>query len=141
MFEIKVTVDIPALDRLIPILEKYHEGRARLGITDSFADGEPTVAPYTAPDMPLPTPVTPPVSIGDPGPAVTTTTTTAPTSAPAYTLQQVATAGAELLTSNPNLLPQLQTLLQSYGATSVQDIAADKLGTFAAQLRAMGAKL
>ena len=128
MIELKLTVDIPALDRLIPILETYQTAKQRLGITDSFADGEPTkapyaapVAPYTAPDMPLPV--------------------AAPTAAPAFTVEQVAKAGAALLTSNPVLVGPLQELLTRYGVGSAKELPTDKLGEFAAELRKMGAKI
>lgn len=131
MIELKLTVDIPALDRLIPILELYQAQRTRLGVTDSFADGEPTVAPYTAPDMPLPTEAT-----TSPAPV------TAPVAAaPAFTVEQVAKAGAALLTSKPDLMEPLQELLSRYGVGSVKELPADKLGEFAAELRKMGAKI
>jgi hypothetical protein len=126
MIELKLTVDIPALDRLIPILEKY---QSRLGI----ADGEPAIPPYTAPDMPLPT-----EAATAPAPAPVTP---APVAAPAFTVEQVAKAGAALLTSKPDLMGPLQELLTKYGVASVKELPADQLGAFAAELRKMGAKI
>lgn len=79
------------------------------------------VAPYTAPDMPLPV--------------------AAPTAAPAFTVEQVAKAGANLLTSKPDLMGPLQELLSRYGVGSVKELPTDKLGEFAAELRKMGAKI
>lgn len=140
MFEIKVTVDIPALDRLTAKLDAYIAARARLGITDSFADGEPTVPPYTALDMPMPDPNTVQPTVTAPTPVVPPVA--APVaSAPAYTLAQVAKAGAELLTGKPALIPQLQELLKKYGASTAQELPLDRLGEFAAELRAMGARI
>ena len=77
------------------------------------------VAPYTAPDMPV----------------------AAPTAAPTYTVEQVAKAGASLLTSKPDLMGPLQELLSRYGVGSVKELPTDKLGEFAAELRKMGAKI
>lgn len=129
MIELKLTVDIPALDRLIPILEKYQTAKQQLGITDSFADGEPTKAPYTAPVAPYTAPDLP----WEPDPT--------PTAAPTFTVEQVAKAGANLLTSKPDLMGPLQELLSRYGVGSVKELPADKLGEFAAELRKMGAKI
>lgn len=140
MFEIKVTVDIPALDRLTAKLDAYIAARARLGITDSFADGEPTVPPCTALDMPMPDPNTVQPTVTAPTPVVPPVA--APVaSAPAYTLAQVAKAGAELLTGKPALIPQLQELLKKYGTSTAQELPLDRLGEFAAELRAMGARI
>lgn len=141
MLEIKVTVDIPALDRLTAKLDAYLSEKLTA-----------PVAPYTAPAVPLPdpTPVTPVAAMPAEQQAVSTTTTTptpvvppvaAPTAAPAYTLAQVAKAGAELLTGKPALIPQLQELLKKYGASTAQELPLDRLGEFAAELRAMGARI
>lgn len=125
MIELKLTVDIPALDRLIPILKDYRRDQPRVEIipqTQLASNPAPEpVAPYTAPDMPLPV--------------------AAPTAAPAYTVEQVAKAGANLLTSKPDLMGQLQQLLSQFGAASVKELPTDKLGEFAAELRKMGAKI
>lgn len=59
--------------------------------------------------------------------------------APAYTLPQVAKAGADLLQAKPDLQPALMDLIHRYGAQTVQDIPQDKLGAFATELRQMGA--
>ena len=108
--------------------------------------------PYTAPAGPVlpqsdPAPVTPVATMPAEQQAVSTTTT-APTpvvppvtAAPAFTLAQVSKAGAELLTRNPALIPQLQELLKKYGAATAQELPLDRLGDFAAELRAMGARI
>lgn len=127
MIELKLTVDIPALDRLIPILKDYRRDQPRIEIipqtqlaSNPAPEPEP-VAPYTAPDLPLPV--------------------AAPTAAPAFTVEQVAKAGANLLTSKPDLMGPLQELLSRYGVASVKELPTDKLGEFAAELRKMGAKI
>lgn len=155
MFEIKVTVDIPALDRLTAKLDAYlSEKLSAPSAGPTVAPyTAPTVAPYTAPDMPVfttpdPTPVTPVATMPAEQQAVSTTATTAPapvvppvTAAPAFTLAQVSKAGAKLLTSNPALIPQLQELLKKYGAATAQELPLDRLGEFAAELRALGARI
>lgn len=134
MFEIKVTVDIPALDRLTAKLDAYLSEKLTA-----------PVAHYTAPDMPVPDPT--PMPDYNQATAATAPTPVVPpvaapvASAPAYTLAQVAKAGAELLTGKPALIPQLQELLKKYGAQTAQELPLDRLGEFAAELRAMGARI
>ena len=122
MIELKLTVDIPALDRLIPILKDYRRDQPRVEIipqTQLASNPAPEpVAPYAAPDLPV-----------EPAPA------------PTFTVEQVAKAGANLLTSKPDLMGQLQQLLSQFGAASVKELPADKLGDFAAELKKMGAKI
>lgn len=132
MIELKLTVDIPALDRLIPILEKYQR-------PSTNPAPEPTVAPYTAPEAPWPAnqPIINP-AVQPPAPAPVAAPVAA---APAFTVEQVAKAGAALLTAKPDLMEQLQALLTKYGAGSVKELPANKLGEFAAELRKMGAKI
>lgn len=138
MIEIKVTVDIPALDRLTAKLDAYIAAKG----ADVKVATAPPVIPYTAPDMPMPDPntvqptVTTPVVAPAPAPVVPPVT-----AAPAFTLAQVAKAGAELLTAKPALIPQLQELLKKYGAQTAQELPLDRLGEFAAELRAMGARI
>ena len=61
--------------------------------------------------------------------------------APSYTVAQVAKAGADLMAANPDLQSALVELIHKYGAQTVQEIPQDKLGTFATELRQMGAKI
>ena len=82
-------------------------------------------APVTAP---VPT-TTPPVS-------------TVPLSqGPVYTVAQIAKAGADLISQNPGLLPQVNALLTQYGAQAVTDGKPEHFGAFATALRGMGAKI
>ena len=157
MFEIKVTVDIPDLVKAAQMLAGYKVECEKKGILESLealkTQIPEAVPPYNAPAgpvMPDPTPVTPVATMPAEQQAVSTTTTAptpvvppvaAPTAAPAYTLAQVAKAGAELLTGKPALIPQLQELLKKYGAQTAQELPLDRLGEFAAELRAMGARI
>lgn len=124
MFEIKVTVEIPALVEAAKIL-------AMRQITQVEAKPEKVKeAMAQAPIVPMPAaaPVaTPP------------TTAVAPPAGPSRA--EVATAGAQLLSQQPALQAQLVALLGKYGAQTVQDVPEAQLGAFAADLRAMGARI
>ena len=45
------------------------------------------------------------------------------------------------MAANPDLQSALVELIHKYGAQTVQEIPQDKLGTFATELRQMGAKI
>lgn len=62
-------------------------------------------------------------------------------SAPTITLEQVSKAGADLITADSSRLTALNGLLQRYGIASVQELPAEQIGTFATELRGMGAKI
>lgn len=61
--------------------------------------------------------------------------------APTYTLEQVSRAGAELISADSGKLPQLRELLQKYGIPAVSELKPDQLGSFATELRALGAQI
>lgn len=61
--------------------------------------------------------------------------------APTYTLDQVSRAGAELISADSGKLPQLRELLQKYGVPAVSELKPDQLGSFATELRALGAQI
>ena len=61
--------------------------------------------------------------------------------APTYTLEQVSRAGAELISADSGKLPQLGELLQKYGVPAVSELKPDQLGSFATELRALGAQI
>lgn len=65
-----------------------------------------------------------------------------PTAAPpAYTLDQIAKAGADLVASKPGVMPQLQELFKQYGVQTVMQLKPEQLGSVATTLRGMGAKI
>ena len=61
--------------------------------------------------------------------------------APTYTLEQVSRAGAELISADSGKLPQLRELLQKYSVPAVAELQPDQLGSFATELRALGAQI
>ena len=163
MFEIKVTVEIPDLVKAAEMLAGYKVECEKKGYLESLealkTQIPEAVPPYTAPDMPVPTTtgstpdanivpatttapvITNPAPVIPPAPAPITPPTVAPTAAPAFTLMQVAKAGADLITAKPQLQPQLVELLGRFGAQTVKDLPQNRLGEFAAELRALGGKI
>ncbi len=65
----------------------------------------------------------------------------APTAAPTYTLAQVATAGATLMSQHPETQEALMGLLGQFGIKAVSELKPDQLPAFAAELRRLGAAL
>ena len=129
MFEIKVTVEIPALVEAAKIL-------AMRQITQVEAKPEEVKkALAQAPIVPMPAAAPAPVAPV----AAPPTTAVAPPAGPSRA--EVATAGAQLLSQQPALQAQLVALLGKYGAQTVQDVPEAQLGAFAADLRAMGARI
>ena len=144
MFEIRVTIACPDLLAAAKLL-------ARNSIPEA---AEPPAAPAVetaAAPVPVPVPAPAPVS----APAMPTTsapvgtTNPAPTAAPVvplsqgptYTLAQIAKAGADLISQNPGLMPQVNALLAQYGVQAVTDVKPEHYGAFATALRGLGAKI
>lgn len=93
----------------------------------------------TAPTTPL-TPVTP-VAAPTNAPTAAAPTAAAPTAAPTYTLAQVATAGATLMSQHPETQEALMGLLGQFGIKAVSELKPDQLPAFAAELRRLGATI
>lgn len=94
----------------------------------------PTPAPGPAVAAPAPTAGPASVTPGNtPGPAVPVTT------APAYTLDQISRAGASLVDAGK--MQQLLELLGRYGVQAVTQLQPEQYGTFATELRALGAQI
>ena len=93
----------------------------------------PTPAPVPAQNVPtiataVPTPAPAPVQ-----------TTVVPTAPPQYTLDMIATAGSALIDAGK--MEQLMQLLARFGVSSLTELAPDKYGAVANELRAMGAAI
>ena len=74
-----------------------------------------------------------------PAPAPLPQAPTAPM--PTFTHEQVGAAGANLVAANPALMGTLMELLKKYGVQLVTELKYDQLGTFALELRGLGAKI
>ena len=98
----------------------------------SVAPTPGTVIPVavSAPAAPAPVPVPVPVA---PPPAVPVT------AAPAYSRDQIMTAGATLIDAGK--MGALQTLLNTFGVQAVTQLKDDQLGAFATELRKLGAQI
>lgn len=142
MFEIRVTIACPDLLAAAKLLAKNSIPEA---VEAPAAPAvESTAAPMLAPaPTPVSTPAMPttdaPVNTANPAP---TAASVVPLSqGPTYTLAQIAKAGADLISQNPGLMPQVNALLAQYGVQAVTDVKPEHYGAFATALRGLGAKI
>lgn len=63
------------------------------------------------------------------------------TQAPAFTLEQITRAGADLLTARPDLMQALSALPEKYGVLSLNLLKPELFGAVAMELRQLGAKI
>ena len=157
MFEIHITVACPDLVAAANILANALAGAkpaTKSTITPAAAgtgDSAPavqygSVAPVTV-QNPAPVVQANPTQTGYPSMPTSYPSNTAPVAsapvaqAPAFTLEQVSKAGADLITAQPAKMQGLMALLQQYGVQTIQALPADKLGAFATALRGMGAQI
>ena len=167
MMEMKITVEAPDLAAsIIKLAEAIASGPDPNLLTPDEprpVSSYPTTpapavaAPGAAPVAPVsPAPVTPTATpTPAPGPAVaapaptagpasgTPGNTPAPavpvTTAPAYSLDQISRAGASLVDAGK--MQQLLELLGRYGVQAVTQLQPEQYGTFATELRALGAQI
>ena len=105
-------------------------------VTPPVAAPVPPAAPRatTMPPAPAAAPAAPPAPAPAPAaPAVPVTT------APTYTLDQIAKAGASLVDAGK--MEPLLALLSRYGVQAVTQLAPEHYGAFATELRALGAQI
>ena len=119
---VKVDVSIPDIQLLAAVVGKLMQGPS----SDSCGSCECHTA---EPVAPAPQPAEPEAPKAPVAPA------------PTYTLEQVSRAGAELISADSGKLPQLRELLQKYGVPAVSELKPDQLGSFATELRALGAQI
>ena len=119
---VKVDVSIPDIQLLAAVVGKLMQGPG--------ADSCGSCKCHSAePAAPAPQPAEPEAPKAPVAPA------------PTYTLEQVSRAGAELISADSGKLPQLRGLLQKYGVPAVSELKPDQLGSFATELRALGAQI
>lgn len=119
---VKVDVSIPDIQLLAAVVGKLMQGPS----SDSCGSCKCHSA---EPEAPAPKPAEPEAPKAPVAPA------------PTYTLEQVSRAGAELISADNGKLPQLRELLQKYGIPAVSELKPDQLGSFATELRALGAQI
>ena len=119
---VKVDVSIPDIQLLAAVVGKLMQGPS--------SDSCGSCKCHTAePVAPAPQPAEPEAPKAPVAPA------------PTYTLDQVSRAGAELISADSGKLPQLRELLQKYGVPAVYELKPDQLGSFATELRSLGAQI
>lgn len=137
MVEMKIKIDVPelvaAVEKLAAAIDKTalnitvpNEGTLNF----NMPAGNAPVAPAPVQTAPTPAPVA--ASAPAPAPAV-------PVTAPTYTLDQIAKAGANLVDAGK--MEQLLALLTKYGVQAVTQLTPDQYGAFATELRALGAQI
>lgn len=130
MLEMKIKIEadvaiLKAIDKLTTALEKN---------AVNISVSQDTPAPVATP-TPAPAPAAPAQTVAPTNPAPTVPVTTAPT----YTLDQIAKAGASLVDAGK--MEQLLALLAKYGVQAVTQLQPDQYGVFATELRTLGAQL
>lgn len=157
MMEMKIKIDAPelvaAVEKLAAAIDKTalniavpNEGTLNFNMPAGNApvapapvQTAPTPAPVAAPasaPAPVPTPAAPPVT---PMPTAAAPAPAVPVTAPTYTLDQIAKAGANLVDAGK--MEQLLALLTKYGVQAVTQLTPDQYGAFATELRALGAQI
>ena len=153
MFEIKVTVEIPGLPEALNALagaiakqpefvchqyggNNHHIDNAGV-VTVDFPAANPTTPTTPAQTAPITNTAAPtPVQLAAP----TTAAPAAPTvPAESYTLEALSRAGAALI--DDGKMPQLLALLGKYGVQAVTQLPKEAYTAFAAELKALGARL
>ena len=157
MMEMKIKIDVPelvaAVEKLAAAIDKTalnitvpNEGTLNFNMPAGNApvapapvQTAPTLAPVAASapaPAPTPTPAAPPVT---PMPTAAAPAPAVPVTAPTYTLDQIAKAGANLVDAGK--MEQLLALLTKYGVQAVTQLTPDQYGAFATELRALGAQI
>lgn len=98
----------------------------------------PTPAPVAAP-VPTEQPAAAPVSHAPDAAPAAHAPAAVPVTAPTYTVDQIARAGASLVDAGK--MEQLLALLSRYGVAAVTQLKPDQFGAFADELRALGAQI
>ena len=141
MTELKLTIHIPELETLAKAIGALAGTPVKEPSSTPIIPAEtPTLAPAMPPvTVSVAAPVSAPVA--PPAAPIAPTAPVAPVSAPSYTIDQIAKAGAELIGQNKEKIPQLTGLLAQYGVPSIQALRPEQLGPFATALRGLGAAI
>lgn len=156
MMEMKIKIEVPDLAAAICKLAAAITPPDINTLTPDEPRGIPAAAPVApvaapapaAPVNPTPAPVAPvaapvaptaPVPTEQPAAPVAQAPAAVPVTAPAYTLDQIARAGASLVDAGK--MEQLLALLARYGVAAVTQLQPDQFGVFATELRALGAQI
>ena len=153
MLEIKITVSCPDLVLAATALAKCLRPNNAVDAPASTVAQTAPVAPVVpAAPVAQPLPITPAASTAPGAPAVPVappvSTTPAPAAppvplapAPQYSLDQIARAGADLVTREPAKAVAAQQLLASFGVQTVSELPKERFGEFVTALRGLGASI
>lgn len=152
MMEMKIKIEVPDLAAAICKLAAAITPPDINTLTPDEPRGIPAAAPVApvaapapaAPVNPTPAPAAPvaptaPVPTEQPAAPVAQAPAAVPVTAPTYTLDQIARAGASLVDAGK--MEQLLALLARYGVAAVTQLQPDQFGVFATELRALGAQI
>lgn len=156
MMEMKITVTMPDLAAAICKLAAAITPPDINTLTPDELRGAPAAAPVPPVAAPAPAPAAPvnptpaapvaapvaptaPVPTEQPAASVAQAPAAVPVTAPTYTLDQIARAGASLVDAGK--MEQLLALLARYGVAAVTQLQPDQFGVFATELRALGAQI
>lgn len=160
MLEIKITVSCPDLVLAATALAKCLRPHNAVETTEASsaptasvmsavpASAVPTMAAApSAPAVPVAA-IAPSMSVGSAAssvPAATVAASATPpvplAAAPQYSLDQIARAGADLVTREPAKAAAAQQLLVSFGVQTVSDLPKERFGEFVTALRGLGASI
>lgn len=147
MMEMKIKIDVPelvaAVEKLAAAIDKTalnitvpNEGTLNFNTPAGNAPVAPAPVQTVPTPAPAPTPAAPPVT---PMPTAAAPAPAVPVTAPTYTLDQIAKAGANLVDAGK--MEQLLALLTKYGVQAVTQLTPDQYGAFATELRALGTQI
>lgn len=141
MFEVHVTIHCPDLLAAAQLIAKGHGAPAT-----TVAPVAPAPVPVEAKQQIQPAAVNPTTSGSPSTPTPTGSRSESPApvplaQAPTFTQAEIAKAGADLIASNPALMPKVNELLTQYGIQTLDKLNPDQYGAFATALRGLGAKI
>lgn len=147
MLEIKITVSCPDLILAATTLAKcLHPNNAVDAPVAPAVPAAPVAQPLPiTPAAPIAQPVAPAVPVAPTVPPAPASTPAAPpvplAPAPQYSLDQIARAGADLVTREPAKAAAAQQLLASFGVQTVSELPKERFGEFVTALRGLGASI
>lgn len=140
--EIKVFVEIPALDHLAEALSGMTDNHKEVQIHTEVGSASATASASSEQEPAVATPVPVQTNTAPAVPVQTNTVPTAPVSSgtsATYTRDQLAKAATDHLM--PQRMQELTNLLANFGVKSLMDLPENRFGEFATALRGLGAKI
>ena len=139
MLEIKITVSCPDLVLAAATLAKcLHPNNAAETPASPVSQAMPVATSVPA------APIAPTTSFTHTAPATPGESAAPPVplaAAPQYSLDQIARAGADLVTREPAKAAAAQQLLVSFGVQTVSELPKERFGEFVTALRGLGANI